>query len=349
MKNLRKCILMIASCLFFVAILEAQQIVTGQITDATDGTPIQGCHVFIANTTVGKTSDANGNYSITVKGNGSFEIVVSHVGFEPYVHKIDTPQSFHQHDVALKIRVLQEVVITARKSYSQRDIDLFWSKVLGEKPSKNGIEVLNPEKVYYFLNSDKVLKASCQEPIEIINHQMGYRISYVLHSFEHDYQNGASTFFGTPHFEELISQDTQQNNRWEKKRQEVYDVSITRFLRSLYKEKIEEDGFLISNAYSLKQRQKVPLKDILQHEQDLALVSIENPLLLMCYAKPITNRIIQNSFRDLIAGMPIVMELLPQQIIIYSDGTYSGVLQIREIQGYIFGLSAMLPVEFSGL
>ena len=348
---LRKNILMIVCILFFAPVLEAQQIVNGQITDAIDGMPVGGVNIFIANTTIGTTSDAMGNYSITVSGNGSFEIVVSHVAYMSNVHKIDTPQPFHRHDVALEMNELPEVVVIARKNYRQRDIDLFWSKILGEKPSKKGMEVLNPDKVYYYLNSDRILKASCKEPIEIINHQTGYRIKYVLHSFQHDYRKNSTSFSGMPYFEELIPKDSLQKKRWEKKRQEVYAVSITHFLRALYREQIHEEGFLLATKESLMNDQTVSLDDILLSDQDMILAYIEIPLFLMCYSKPITPQIIKNSYDDLKRGdkLPIVMELLPQQFIIYPDGTYSGILQIQVYRSYIFGLSSILPVEYGGL
>ena len=38
--------------------------------------------------------------------------------------------------------------------------------------------------------------------------------------------------------------------------------------------------------------------------------------------------------------------LFPQQISIYLDGTYSGILIVKEIQNRITGLSAILPIEY---
>ena len=345
---LRKNILMIVCILFFVPVLEAQQIVNGQITDVIDGMPVEGANIFIANTTIGTTSDEMGNYSITVSGNGSFEIVLSHVGYKSYVYKINSPQSFHRHDVALEINELPEVVITARKTYRRSDINLFWEKILGEKPSKNGLEAINPDKVYYFLNSERVLKVSCKEPIEVINHQMGYRIRYVLYNFQHDYRKNETSFSGMPYFEELTPQDSIQKNRWEKKRKETYAVSITHFLRALYRKQIHKEGFFLAIKDSIINGQAVPLKDILKSEQSMILVNIEVPLLLMCYSKPVTARMIKDSYMVFMRDekFPIVIELLPQQFIIYPDGTYSGNLQTQVNRSYIFGLSSILPVEY---
>ena len=284
----------------FTSLLKAQQVVTGRITDAIDGTPIQYAYIVIANTSSLTTSDESGNYSITVPGNGSFEIVVSHVGYQSAFHKIDTPQSFHQYDVALEANELQEIIVSASANYRRRDVDLFWNRILGERPSRNGMEVLNPEKVYYYLNSDNVLKVSCKEPIEIINHHTGYHIWYILESFQHDYRSNETTFYGAPYFEEIIPQNSRQRNNWEKKRQEAYAVSITHFIQALYREQILEDGFLLVNKDSLLLKEKpspIFLKDILQTTyQDMILVNIKEPLFLVCFSKPVTDEMIQSRY-----------------------------------------------------
>ena len=357
-KNFKKTFLMIVGFLFFVPTLEAQQIVNGRITDATDGMPVENVSIFIANTTIGTISDKNGNYSITVSGNGSFEIVVSHVAFKSHVHKINEPQPFHRHDVALEIYELpEEVVVIARSNYYQSDVDFFWSRILGDLPTGNELEVLNPDKVYFRRNRDNILNVSCREPIEIINHQMGYRIKYVLHSFQHDYKINETSFSGMPHFEELIPQDNLQKKNWEKKRKEVYAISFTHFLRALYRKQIHIEGFLLVKKDLIEKNDRtndgwgvwgVSLNEILQFEDGELLVNIEETLLLMCYSKPVTERMISRSIYALRRGdkLPIVMELLPQQFIIFSDGTYSGFLPIQYYQTYIFGLSTVLPVEY---
>ena len=346
--------------LTFSPVIIAQQLVSGRITDATDGTPVVGASVYVAHTTVGTASDASGNYSLTVPGRGSFEIVVSHVGYQTVSHKVDTPKNAHQFNVALETHELEELVVNATKTYRQRDVDLFWRNILGEIPSRRRMEVLNPEKVYYYLNSDRVLKVSCREPIEIINHQLGYRILYVIQSFEHDYRTDATTFRGMPYFEELVPQNDREKERWETERQEVYAVSLNRFLRALYVGDIHKEGFLLIYAEppkdlvlggdtlkANKKREFVILEDMLQADQDMVRVNIEELLLLVCYAEPITTKMIQNSnWRNILRGNETLVELRPQQISVYSDGTYSGLLTISEINGSISGLSSKVPVEY---
>ena len=332
-------------------VILAQQVVSGRITDASDGSPVPGASIYIANTTIGTASGVSGEYSLTVSGTGSIEIVVSHVGYLSVFHKIDTPQDFHQFNVVLKINELQEITINAPKTYKKKDVDLFWRTILGEKPAKNGMEVLNPEKVYYYLSSDNILKASCQEPIEIVNHKTGYHIRYVLQSFEYDYREKEFKFSGMPYFENLTPQNSRQKERWEKKRQEVFATSINRFIRALYQGKIHEEGFVLVNKDLVMKGKTSPVlpKDIIQAGQDKVLVTVREPLFLIGYERPFPEPTI--SYRDITAKgetYPVV-ELLPQQFVIYPDGTYQGTLKMIERRNSIFGIVSKLPVDYADL
>jgi len=337
---------------FAITELKSQQIVFGQITDEIDGTPICLAEIFIANSTIGTITDDSGNYQIKVPVKGAFEIVVNHVGYLPVVLKIDNPAPLHKVDISMKTNELTEIVVTARRNYRQRDVSVFWNKLLGERPSSRRIEVLNAEKVYYFRNSDNVLKVSCKEPIKIINHEMGYLIWYVLDSFQHDYNSGSSTIFGSPYFMELIPEGNRQKTNWEKKRKEVYNISINRFLRCLYQRKLNENGFLITKKDSVWYANTTfPLDNILQMEQDKVQLKIETPLLLACISRPVTDQMILNTWDTLFGPnsfFPITI-LLPQHIYIYSDGTYSGMLKIQEYRNSINGLKSRLPDDYEDM
>lgn len=288
------------------SVMEAQQVIVGRITNASNGQPVNGVNIFIANTTVATVSDASGRYRIKTSGTGSFEIVVVHIGF----------QSFE-------------------------------------------FEVRNREKVYFYKSSGDILIAICDEPIEIVNHEMGYHIQYVLHSFEHNYLTKESTIYGMPFFEELIPQNAIQKRRWEKRRKDLSKVSITLFIRSLYRDLINVDGFLLAKPILRDSSNlilglpfdgliNVPSTDILQSVQDQIQVNIDSPLYLICYSKPITSRIIRNSFSVLLSptNKEPVLRLPSQQFTIYSDGTYSGVMSVDEIRSRLTGLSSVLPNEY---
>ena len=337
----------------FIPVLEAQQVVKGRIIDDYDGSPLINASILISNTTVRTSSDKSGNYSITFPGEGSFEIVVSHIGYRSIFYKVDLPDPLHiiNHALSVNEMEIKEVIVTPESNKNrQKHIDLFWNKILGEKPSKKGLEVLNPETMSYILDNDSILEAWCYDPVDIINHQTGFRILYTLHSFQHNYIDNCTEYYGAPYFEELAPKNIREKKRWEKNRKEVYSVTFTNFLRALYKEQIHESGFFLVDRDSLKNEKIFPvnLKDILQVEQDIVHVKIKNPLVLMCISKPITEKMIKNSYKEILlssSSFP-VMELRPQEISINSDGTYVGLLKIQEIRKSIFGLSRILPIEY---
>ncbi|MDR0795458.1 MAG: carboxypeptidase-like regulatory domain-containing protein, partial [Tannerella sp.] len=78
-------------------------------------------------------------------------------------------------------------------------------------------------------------------------------------------------------------------------------------------------------------------------------VNIESPLYLACVSEPVTDRMIENTYNTIFGGnatFPVSI-LMPQQITIYSDGTYTGLMEVQEYRNSIIGLSSVLPVEYA--
>jgi len=58
-------------CLCFLVVsstVQSQQVVTGRITDASDGQPIVGANIYVVNTTISTSSDFQTTYSVVIKG-----------------------------------------------------------------------------------------------------------------------------------------------------------------------------------------------------------------------------------------------------------------------------------------
>ena len=356
-------------CLLTISLtLEARQVVTGQITNRYDGTPIPNVSVFIAHTTVGTQSDRYGNFSITVPIQGSFVIVVSHIGFQSASRTIDTPRPSHQINFALQeqIELLQEVVVNPCIPHRRRDENFFWRFFLGEIPSSSRMQVLNREVIHFCLLPIGILRVFADEPIEIINHNMGYHISYVLHRFEHNFRTGESLIAGEPFFTELTPRNERQGRGWEIERQNAYLTSLTRFIRALYQERLYENGFLLAKGesmnrlipLSLTQADSIrmmpfdavspattfPYSLILQRDTEAVRINIEQTFLLGFIPRPITYAMFRAP-GSILEAFPFV-RLLPANFIIYSDGSYSGILRLNDYRNMVIGLRTRLPMEF---
>jgi len=213
--------------------------------------------------------------------------------------------------------------------------------------------VLNPEQIYFFRTRDNVLKVSSNEPIVIMNHEMGYCILYYLQEFEYKYKEGEAFILGQPFFEELTPKDRKQKEQWEKKRQDVYAVSLLRFFRALYHKKTREEGFLLVRADSVKQaRTLFPLDNILKFNENTVDVNIKSYLYLGCINRYITDDAIENTYYTLAnieqgySAKRVVVTLLPQEFTIYSDGSYTGSFKISDPNRSITGLSNTLPLDY---
>ena len=240
---------LLMTVLLMYAQAQPQRIVTGTITDAETGEPVQSAAVFISGTTVGTTTGRDGKYELKLPGLGSYDVVISHVGYEPVFHKIIADRALSILNVVLKTSEIEEIAITAKAKKvapREQDIRLFWSTLLGKSPTKNLYPRTKNKNISFLYNSEtNILKVSSHEPIEIVNLETGYRINYTLLHFEHDFNIGQSFWKGMYMFTELKTLSRKRKNEWIANRISVYNSSKTRFIRSLYNGTLWEDGFML--------------------------------------------------------------------------------------------------------
>ena len=357
--NLRKVLFLL--CLWLIPLaLSAQRTISGRITDADDGAPILGAAVFIANTTIGTTTNADGYYQLTIQEEGSYQLAISHVAYLPVFRELDQGKASIVIDVALQTRELEGVEVSVKIKVRNKDKELFWDKILGTKPSKKNIWVLNPDDIYFFYNSEtEKLTVSCRVPIQIINYETGYFIQYVLKNFTHDYKTNTSSWEGKPIFRELEPENFRQKQLWEKNRKNIYQVSISNFIKSLYHNTLLENGFLLTKGrkssnnviywYYLANTTQF----LTSNSTDAKLLKPVNDLILFCYGKPIDSneelRLV-NSPRllETIGKYRLQIEIPDEQVHIFPDGTYTNTLQMSPyaLSKSLMGLNMMLPIDY---
>lgn len=77
------------------------------------------------------------------------------------------------------------------------------------------------------------------------NKALGYRIQYLLTKFEYHLEERSFFYSGYPQFQEMLPKNNDEKKRWAKKRQEAYQGSIMHFMRALYNNQLEQEGFEI--------------------------------------------------------------------------------------------------------
>ncbi|HUH47859.1 MAG TPA: SusC/RagA family TonB-linked outer membrane protein, partial [Arenibacter sp.] len=103
----------------FPTLLVAQGIVNGNVTEASDGLPLPGVNVVIQGTTIGTTSDFDGNFEIRV---GSFPatLVFSSLGYANKEVQVNGPTSLNV-SMEESATGLEEVVVTGLASSVKRE------------------------------------------------------------------------------------------------------------------------------------------------------------------------------------------------------------------------------------
>ncbi len=110
---MKKILLLCSSILFTIGQLLAQdQLITGKVTDATEGSSIPGVSVTVKGTTRGSITDAQGAYSISVPTGGQ-TLVFSFVGYRTTEIQV-AGQSTINVSLQSDTRQLNEVVVTAQ-------------------------------------------------------------------------------------------------------------------------------------------------------------------------------------------------------------------------------------------
>lgn len=262
----------------------AQQIVfEGIIKDAATKEVLQGASIYVPNSTRGTYSDFEGKFSLELPMTTK-EIVISFVGYTTIKTSIDLSDGKNLNKTIYLREIkneLNEVVFIKQKQDKnwERMFQVFKANFIGNSEIAREAEILNPEDL--ILNEERItgkykLTANANKPLQIKNKITGYIISYELIQFNHIVigHNQIYTFYlGYPFFKDITKEEKLNQKKIEKKRLEAYLGSSMHFIRSLYNEKLQEEGFNVREL--IKSRNPEYPSDI-EMEKILAEVKLTN-------------------------------------------------------------------------
>jgi hypothetical protein len=269
--------------LFFSISSFSQVLFEGVVKDAATKEALQGASIYVPNSTRGTYTDADGKFSlelpITTK-----EIVISFVGYTTIKTNIDVSDGKNVNKTIYLREIkneLNEVVFIKQKQDKnwERMFQVFKTHFIGNSEIAREAEILNPEDL--ILNEEKTpgkykLTANANKPLQIRNKITGYLISYELIQFNHIVigQNQIFTFYlGYPFFKDITNEEKLNQKRVDKKRLEAYLGSSMHFIRALYNNKLQEEGFNVREL--IKSRNPEYPSDV-ELEKIMAEVKITN-------------------------------------------------------------------------
>lgn len=241
---MRKAILFFIS-VFCSLLLFSQATIKGRVVGAVSGLPIPGSSVYIAGTSKGTICDSEGQFELNHVPYGTNDLVISSIGYQTHTYSYNETQLPLQLKVELQVKVKELENVILEQSVEEgwdKWGKTFWDNFVGNTKNAQECKLLNQDVIHfrYFKNSKRLI-AYADAPIVLENKALGYKVSYDLEVFEVDFNQNSATFLGYPLFIPIDGNLTK--NRWVKAREEAYNGSILHFMRSLYHNRLIEEGF----------------------------------------------------------------------------------------------------------
>jgi hypothetical protein len=236
---------LILFCIFFPFVAIAQNgIITGLVTSAESKKPLPQASVFLSNSSVGSATNDAGKFMLSGIRPGNYTLVVTILGYEDYSKTIlvgSEPIKLNI-ELAQKPLMLREVVISSSADW-KKNFEAFKKDFIGTDENAKDCFIMNPHILNLTYNPTKqLLHADADEFLIVENKALGYRVKFLLNDFKIDKISGIVSREGQQLFEELPGSEAQKK-KWRQKREEAYYGSSMHFYRSLYKERLKEEGF----------------------------------------------------------------------------------------------------------
>ena len=225
---------------------QAQGKLTGVVLDSVTHEPLAFSSVFLANTTLGVTTTEQGKFEFPKVPAGTYDVVGSYVGYRLGKQSVTMTAATEQITLQLAPtgNQLGEVVVKPEPNKPE-EYQKFAKLFLGGSTFSAQCRISNPDDVrVFFDDSTKTLTAQAKEFVQIDNEALGYRLKYYGLYFASNDEDGSISYYGQPVFEELKPRDERQRKQWMANRLTAYTGSFMHFLRSVYNNRVQAEGFL---------------------------------------------------------------------------------------------------------
>ncbi|WP_379089463.1 carboxypeptidase-like regulatory domain-containing protein [Pedobacter sp. UC225_65] len=231
--------------------------INGTIKDKTGALP--GAVVYVAGYKMTTVSNNDGKFSLPNLAPGNYDILIQMIGYVSYKKNIILSDKSVDLDVLLQesTTTLNEIVVKPdpkRAGYLQLFKELF----IGLSANSQSCTLLNPqESIFNYDRETSVLSGKSLEFLVIENKALGYRVKYLVDNFEYNYKSRIFYYEGQPFFEELKGSNSKQK-KWAKAREVAYNRSTQHFFKSLYENRVKEEGFVINKLVEIPNPNRKP-------------------------------------------------------------------------------------------
>jgi hypothetical protein len=268
--------------LFTVHTVVNAQELRGKIMDQESGQSIPNAAVYITGTFLGATADHDGRFSIDISRFPQRPVTVSAIGY--YSSTVTRPHKDTRVPIYLvpKVYELEGASVTTRSLARKRRINLaaFKKEFLGSSAYARESEIINEEVIRFNYQTDRdTLLAYALEPLRIHNRALGYYITYYLNHFEYDRRTKTTLFMGDILFDEDLNIVSENERRFERRRQYVYKGSCMHFFRILWADQLDDSPFRVLNTAGYR----LQIDELVAETEEGVKYMVDSGNLEVCY------------------------------------------------------------------
>lgn len=229
--------------LFCTTFLYAQNVFKGIVTDE-NLKPIDHAIIYVDGSTLKTETNQKGEFEINLP-NGQYNLLVRAGLYENFIQFIDSNQN-HSIKIVLepeKILLEETIVHSISKEDWKYYLQTFLRLFLGNNEAAKKCKIENEKDLRFSYDKiTKELRATSKNPLIISNNFLGYKIEYDLIDFNVNYKTNYVLTLGTAFFKELKG-NSSQIKKWKLNREKSYLGSVTHFMKAIYENKLEEEGY----------------------------------------------------------------------------------------------------------
>lgn len=229
-------------CCFWVQ----AQTITGKVYSQENNEVVVGATVYYGGSMQGTITNKQGTFELKAKQE-QIPVVVSCIGY--YTTKV-TYQPGHTLVIHLIPKQTQLKTVTIRVNEMDRaeEIRLFTREFIGISKYAQSCTITNINDINFSYNKKtKILTASCDTPLTIVNKKLGFTITYFLDDFS--LTPKGVYFAGNYIFRENEAPASQAQTEIKNNRENVYQFSRMQLIRALWNHKLAKSGFKIYTPY----------------------------------------------------------------------------------------------------
>lgn len=236
-------------CFYPSAIAQNTFSITGTVKDNVGVLP--GASIYLSGYKISTVTNDAGNFTLPKLAPGSYDILVQMIGFLPFKKNIILEKSVSINVVLIENTTLLNEVVVKPDPDRAYHLSLFRDNFIGLSPNAEDCKLLNPQVLTtHFDKSTSILTISTDQFLIIENKSLGYKIKYLLENFEYNFKTRIIYYAGQPFFEDLKGGSAKQK-KWAEAREIAFNGSTQHFFKSLYENKVSEEGFVINKLIKI--------------------------------------------------------------------------------------------------